>query len=192
MGDDRPMGGAGLELTVRQMRPRDVSSVARLHAESWRTAYRGMLSDEYLDSRADAERLGLWIQRLTAPAPAACGLIAERDGVPVGFAYLIAAGGDDGATLLDNLHVSPSARGGGIGPRLLDQAARELLDRGWDRRLQLWVYAANAGARRFYERLGARLTASDTADAADGGRMAAVSYGWDDARTLIRRTAISG
>lgn len=180
---------AHVDASIRLMGPDDVEAVARLHAESWRTAYRGMLSDEYLDTRADADRLRHWTRRLATTSPGAFGVVAAQNGTPIGFAYLIEGGGDDGATLLDNLHVSPSARGGGIGPRLLDAAARGIVERGWNRRLELWVYTANAGARRFYERLDARLAASETADAADGGRVPAVSYVWDDVRTLQSSTA---
>ena len=35
-------------LTLRAMTAADATIVARLHAASWRTAYRGILSEEYL------------------------------------------------------------------------------------------------------------------------------------------------
>ncbi|MGH9392119.1 MAG: ester cyclase, partial [Vicinamibacteria bacterium] len=36
---------------IRRATPEDAVAVARLHTESWRSAYRGYLSDEYLDER---------------------------------------------------------------------------------------------------------------------------------------------
>lgn len=48
---------------------------------------------------------------------------------------------------LDQLYVVGSAAGRGIGAALLAVARREL-----GARVQLWTFAANTGARRFYER----------------------------------------
>ena len=45
----------------------DIDAIATLHAESWRTAYRGMFRDEFLDSNVFADRLEVWQQRLSAP-----------------------------------------------------------------------------------------------------------------------------
>jgi GNAT superfamily N-acetyltransferase len=50
---------------------------------------------------------------------------------------------------LDQLYVDPDLTGRGIGSRLLAVADRER-----PRGLQLWTFASNAGAQRFYERHG--------------------------------------
>jgi ribosomal protein S18 acetylase RimI-like enzyme len=50
---------------------------------------------------------------------------------------------------IDHLYVEAGCTGRGIGAALVDVASRELGDR-----LQLWTFASNTGARRFYERLG--------------------------------------
>ena len=48
----------------------DANAIAAVHAESWRTAYRGILSDAYLDGPIDAERRRLWRARCCGQAPA--------------------------------------------------------------------------------------------------------------------------
>jgi GNAT superfamily N-acetyltransferase len=68
--------------------------------------------------------------------------LAEQFGGPVGLIVLE-------GHWVDQLYVDPGSTGVGIGTRLLDLAK--------DRRpdgLRLWTFAANAGARRFYERHG--------------------------------------
>ncbi|MBI5268002.1 MAG: GNAT family N-acetyltransferase, partial [candidate division Zixibacteria bacterium] len=49
--------------------PADAPAIAELHAASWRTAYRGVLSDTYLDGNIIDERTAVWHSRLTSPEP---------------------------------------------------------------------------------------------------------------------------
>src|SRR5262245_26721733 len=71
--------------------------------------------------------------------------VAETDDRVVGFASL-------SATFLDHLYVHPDAQGGGLGKALLDWAKQQRPEG-----LELWLFQANVGARRFYERHGFRL-----------------------------------
>jgi GNAT superfamily N-acetyltransferase len=71
--------------------------------------------------------------------------VAEGGGRVAGFAGL---SGNE----LTHLYVEPSAQNRGVGTRLLDHAKSLRPDR-----LELWVFQANEGARRFYERHGFRL-----------------------------------
>ena len=50
---------------------------------------------------------------------------------------------------LDQLYVEPTLTGQGIGAGLVEVAKRER-----PQGLQLWAFESNAGAQRFYERLG--------------------------------------
>lgn len=168
------------------MRPDDIEAVAGLHVASWRTAYRGIFTDAYLDGAAEAERRTHWTRRLAAPVSGHSGMIAEQDGAPVGFFYLIADADPPRGTLLDNLHVAPDARGAGLGRHLLERAALEIETRQWPRGLHLWVFNANTGARRFYERHGAEVVDRTVYASADGGANAALCYAWPDAAALRR------
>lgn len=171
-------------LTIRPIGADDADLVASLHTASWRTAYRGILSDDYLDQHAAAERQRHWTQRLAAPRDEETGRIACLDGRPVAFLYLIADQDPARGTLIDNLHVAPHVRGAGLGHRLLAEAAQVVDARGWPPGLHLWVFEANAGARRFYERHGAVQTDRIRYDSADGGRHPALCYAWADAAVL--------
>ncbi len=167
------------------MSERDVDLVAALHVASWRSAYRGLMSDAYLDERAPADRRAHWAGRLADVSHMQAGIIAERGGAPAGFAFLVGNADPARGTLLDNLHVRPGLRGGGIGRLLLSEAARELTARGWQRRLHLWVFAENSGARRFYERHGAMAVEHAPFQTSDGTTHPAVCYVWNDAASLV-------
>lgn len=176
------------DVVVRPMHDGDVALVAALHVASWRTAYRGLFSDAYLDTQAEAERRAHWAHRLDGRRDHEAGLVAERGGLPVGFLYLIADPDAPRGTLLDNLHVAPSQRGSGLGRRMLAEAAGLIAARTWPSSLHLWVFEANSGARRFYERHGAVEVERIIYAAADGGRHPAICYAWPEA-AVLRRSA---
>jgi hypothetical protein len=55
-------------MKIRLAAEADAEAIARLHAASWRTAYRGALSDAYLDGPIEAERIEVWRQRFESPS----------------------------------------------------------------------------------------------------------------------------
>jgi GNAT superfamily N-acetyltransferase len=170
-----------LSPSLRPLLDSDAATVAALHVDSWRTAYRGLLSDEYLANDIERERLAAWHARLPVElAGQAFGFVAEIDAVPVGFVYVQRDAHPDYGDLLDNLHVATRARSAGIGARLMSAAAAEVHVRGWGPRMHLWVFAANGGARRFYARLGGREVEHTVKQLADGGLAPTVRVAWDD------------
>ncbi|HEY5144744.1 MAG TPA: GNAT family N-acetyltransferase [Solirubrobacteraceae bacterium] len=85
-------------------------------------------------------------------------LLAEADGVVVGYAMVTIAEGDMATwdvgppvAELETLAVLPEARGAGVGTALTDAAAAAARDRG-ARSLLVSVLHTNADAIRFYER----------------------------------------
>ncbi|WP_157256037.1 GNAT family N-acetyltransferase [Pelomonas sp. Root1217] len=141
---------------LRPMRADDADAVAALHATSWRSAYRGIVPDDFLDHDVFAERQAVWRERLQlSPAVAAFGIVAEEDsGRMIGFAYVLPGHDPVCGTLVDNLHVHPELKGGGIG-RLLLRAVIAELGPARTQPLYLWVLDQNEPAKRFYSRMGA-------------------------------------
>ena len=146
------------ELTgsLRLATPDDADAIAALHAESWRSAYPGLVPDEELGAALDGERRQFWRSRFAAPDPdrRVVFVITSND-LLVGFACLLADAEPEHGPLLDNLHVRPGWRGHGIGRRLLHES------RAWSRAIapgqpmHLWVLEGNTPARRFYRNQGA-------------------------------------
>jgi GNAT superfamily N-acetyltransferase len=179
-------------LSMRPIVPADAPLVAALQVANWRSIHRGVLSDDYLAHTVEEERRDLWEQRLVADDAHHLGLVVVRDGVVVGFAFAIAAADVRYGNLLDNLHVSAGLQGLGIGRFLLSELAREIQARRWEMGLFLWVFEANVGARRFYERLGALPLEAIVRDAPDGGTVRRWRYVWPDVTALILPEAGSG
>ncbi len=173
-------------MVIRQASSPDAPAVAALHARSWRSAYRGLLSDQFLEDRVDEDRRCAWRQRFAELRPdAACVFIAEDDGGPIGFACVRLEEGP--RVLLDNLHVAPDRKRRGIGRRLVAEVARWTVEHAPGSVLYLWVLEKNVEARGFYRVLGA--TERDVEDhrVADGSCQPALRCEWVEPRVLLDR-----
>jgi ribosomal protein S18 acetylase RimI-like enzyme len=169
---------------VRRARPDDWPAVAALHALSWQSAYRGIYPDAFLDRDVVEDRRAFWRERLPAmDGESDAVFVAERDDKPIGF-VCIRRESDPAGPVLDNLHVDPECKGGGIGRRLIRAAASWLTDRSPDASLQLYVWAANHAARGFYDRLGAVEVERFEEEVPGGGMASIVRMRWERARLL--------
>lgn len=172
--------------TLRDATERDSAAIARLHADSWRSAYRGILSDEYLDDRAHSERAALWQARFSEKANRPFfAILAEVDGQLAGFACVFVNEDPVFGSFLDNLHVTPERTGQGIGRLLLNDAARRLLADVVGRGLYLWVIEQNTRARQFYAGAGANEVETALLPMPDGGRHTEVRCYWPDPARLL-------
>jgi ribosomal protein S18 acetylase RimI-like enzyme len=162
----------------------DGATVARIHAMSWRSAYRSILPDAYLDHEVDADRFAHWQDRLSQRSANDVGVLALQNGKAVGFAFAVRDDHEHWGSMLDNIHVLPRTRGQGIGRGLMRELVAQLVRAGSTSGLHLWVYDANREARRFYESLGGKVLHTEIVDTAGGGRAKAHVYGWPSLREL--------
>lgn len=137
-------------MILRSARDLDLPAIARLHGDSWRRAYAGMLPARFLDHEMPRRMAADW-------GPARLGrqhvLVVEAGGL-AGF-----AAADIGAEALyvDNLHVAADRKGQGIGRQLMAAMAQTALSRGCVR-LWLTVLEDNTAALAFYARLGGKVS----------------------------------
>ncbi|HYG46765.1 MAG TPA: GNAT family N-acetyltransferase [Allosphingosinicella sp.] len=176
-------------ITLRRAGPADWAAIAAIHAASWRSAYRGIYPDSYLEEQAPAERRAFWCEAFGGGDPELDAVfLAEADGKAVGFAC-VRRKAEAAGPLLDNLHVLPERKGEGIGRRLIGAAAAWLVDREPDSALQLVVWADNAAARAFYARLGGREAEIFEAPTPGGGTAPQVRVRWEQAADLAGQGA---
>ena len=155
--------------------------MARVHVDTWRTSYAGIVPDEHLAGLSYRDREAVWVQILTRHQPPQCNFVAEKvGGEIVGFAD----GGPEreGDPVyrgeLYAIYLLREHQHRGIGRLLASAVARGLLAAGFDSML-LWVLEENRPARRFYESLGG-VQVGRKAIAIGGADLVEVSYGWKD------------
>lgn len=166
----------------------DADAIAAFHTASWRSAYRGLLSDAYLDGPLADEKRAHWRARLAALEPGDFVVTArDEDDRLVGFAAVWPDPALFKGAFLDNLHAAPDARRRGIGRALMAEIARRLLARG-DRQIWLTVYPENARAVGFYRAMGGVEGLAMSSDH-DGAPRPAVVYFWRDLDVLAARSS---
>ena len=174
------------DVDYRTAIPADAKAVAALHADSWRRAYRGIYSDDFLGSGLDGERLAVWEARLSEPPANQYVLLAQDESRLAGFICGYADDDEQWGSLVDNLHVSIDYRRTGIATELMRRAARWFESNAQTAAVYLWVLEDNAPARRFYEALGAAHPETVTRDLQPGHPGNICRYVWPDAVSLGR------
>jgi len=119
-----------------------------------------------------AEIVAAFVQHLR-PTKERC-WIAEKDGEVVGSVFLVRQ--SDAVAKLRLLFVEPSARGLGIGARLIDECVRFARRAGY-RKVTLWTQSELLAARHLYKKAGFSLTAKKAHDSF--GRKGLVAETWD-------------
>ena len=171
-------------ITIRAATPADAPAIGRIHVEAWRETYRGLLSDNLLDSVSALVRAAMWRGGLEHERPILLFVAQRASGDLVGFA---GGGSSRAASLLHDaevyaIYVMRAAQRRGCGRRLMAALANALHGRGFNS-LCLWVLEENAGARGFYERLGGMVVGEKTE--IDGDQeFREVAYGWDNLESL--------
>jgi len=134
----------------------DLESLAKLHAESWRESYRGIFPDNFLDNDVWEERRSFWEGRLSSPKENQRVLIATKDNQICGFICAFGNENSKWGTFVDNLHVSKSSQGNGVGKQLMYLIAKWADELFENKGLYLEVLEDNFNARSFYHRIGAK------------------------------------
>jgi GNAT superfamily N-acetyltransferase len=173
-------------VVLKQALPSDAATIAALHTESWRNAYRGILTDDYLDHAIFEERQRYWQESLNAPHPERrLILLAEQVGELVAFVSVFLDVDPSYGTLIDNLHVLPHVQGQGLGRLLMGQAAQWTLAQNV-KQMHLWVYEANQKARKFYEALGGKAVEKKLESFPENTENEVLRYVWKDLKPLLK------
>jgi GNAT superfamily N-acetyltransferase len=131
---------------IRAATADDARAIVRVQAETWRVAYRRILPNLVLERVFQPDVVERWVAHMFDPDGRT--FVAEEAGTVVGFVSAGPSRDEDlaGTDEVYALYVLPPEQGRGLGAALLDAAGGD----------SLWVLAANAAGRAFYEHQGWR------------------------------------
>jgi DNA-binding MarR family transcriptional regulator/N-acetylglutamate synthase-like GNAT family acetyltransferase len=141
------------EVSLRRLRPGDVGWIIHRQAALYTQEYGWDWTYEGLASRI----LGAFVAEFDASRED--GWVAERGGATVGSIFLMKSD-DPRIAKLRLLYVEPSARGAGVGRKLVDTCIARARELGY-RQLTLWTNDILVAARRIYQAAGFRLVSEE-------------------------------
>lgn len=169
----------------RDAGPSDWEAIADLHARSWASAYRGILSDSYLDGPLRDERRHAWRDRMVPGGDArTVVVVAEEEGALVALACILGGADPRWGSLIDNLHVAPDRKRSGLGRRALAAALDRLAGPDAAAPLHLMVFETNRPAWAAYESWGGALAGRFETPQPDGRIHAVRRYAWPSPEAL--------
>jgi len=163
-------------MEIRPAQVSDAAALARVHVDSWRAAYGGLVPESSLQAFTYEWREERFRESLAAGAEETH--LVRVEGQVVGFLTLGAARDADldaGRTgEIWGIYLAPEHWRKGIGRRLAEEAERMLRSRGYESAV-LWVLEGNGPARRFYEAMGFALD-GESMEVDSGTSLKAVRY----------------
>jgi len=171
---------------VRCATASDLPQIARLHVQSWQTAYRGVVPDEFLQSMRPERSLPGWRKTFDSFPDN----LTVVDGA-TGIAGFCCAGpvvdGEKNRPFtfeIYGIHVRPDRHRLGLGSKLVFHAFDRMRALALDGAI-VWTLEALVQSRRFYEKHGGVVVKSGTWTVGNL-TLPEVAYGWPAARLHSR------
>lgn len=176
---------------IRPARVEDAPGIARVHIDSWRTTYKGIIPDDYLANLSYERNAQNRVRILSNPETRERIYVAQdASGRIVGFI----SGGPERENdpiykgEIYAIYVLDEFQGRGLGRRLTQALVEGLLHDGMHAML-VWVLVNNP-ARCFYEALGGQELRTQPIEIG-GAMLEEVAYGWQDISELAKSKSFS-
>ena len=164
-------------MKIRKAELKDITGIAKVHVDSWRTTYKGIVPDTFLDNLSYENREKIWKRGIKENN---IYIAEDADDQIVGFA----TGGKERTGKYEGfngelyaIYLLERQQGKGLGRELLKSVVDDLKEMKLNSIL-IWALEENP-ACRFYEALGGKKI--DTAEIMiDGQKLSEIAYGWDD------------
>ena len=136
-------------MIIRQAREEDVRQIAEILVEDWKTAYRGIMDDDFLDAMNVEQRYEIEARRYNEY------MVAAEGQEILGYSWNMLTDEEDADCEVVALYVRYSKRNNGIGRALL-QDAMDTFRKAGRKRMIIWCLKDNHESRKFYEKMGGK------------------------------------
>ncbi len=166
-------------IEIRKANLHDAQGIAKVHVDSWRSTYRDLVPQDFLDKLDANKRADFWAKLIHHPALGDHVIVAETKGQVVGFS----SGGrnrTEGSGYQGEIYaiyLASQFQGMGMGRKLFNRSV-ELLQSEGQTSLMVWVLEGNP-ACGFYAAMGG-LMVSEKWDQIGGKDLKELAYGWKE------------
>ena len=145
-------------MNVRLAKIEDIDRISLVLAKSWKTAYRGIVDDDYLDALKEDHWVAFLTKGLNDDAIFSMVLC---DGQEIVGVSVLTKSENEGKVHLISLYLLPDKIGHGLGHLFYSEIEKEIVNRGFNTCI-LDVLENNKRAIRFYEEHGFTDTDTET------------------------------
>lgn len=153
-----------MEYSIERVKLGDEVTLAHIQTESWKAAFKDILSPEVLTKYANADKATMMYRRLIEQN-IGNGYLLKVEEKPHCIAWWDATREKDmpGYAELICIHSLPNQWRKGYGSKMLDTVLHDIVIAGYTK-VMLWVFEENERARKFYEKRGFILTGKVKSD----------------------------
>lgn len=169
-------------MKIREAKISDASVLAKIRVDAWCTTYKGIISDDYLNSLSYTEQEKRWINTITNAENDKKSIFVAEDnenGI-VGFSTFGVE--RDGDSLykgeLYAIYILKEHQNKGIGKLLFNTAVETLNEMNYNSMI-IWALEQNINACRFYELMGGIRVNKKYITIGDN-TLKEVAYGWEN------------
>lgn len=172
---------------IREATARDVLGMAKVRVDTWKSAYQGIVPDQFLKNLSYEGIAERW-NRVFWEDPNSDTAIFVAENLQGEIIGIAACGPEQGHDPVYQgeiyvLYVLPQNQHQGVGRALVAACVRHLIHRLRMQTMLIWVLAENP-YRRFYESLGGKVVREKTQEI--GGKLLSeVGYGWEELKGLL-------
>jgi len=164
-------------MKVRYAKFEDMKAISEIATDSMKITYKGILSDEYLNSLSYEEAHQKYESRFDKGFWCVC----ENEGEILGYSWFDTKQEEEGYPEYDceliAIYIKPELKGKGIGKEIFNFVTNELKNKG-KRKMILWVLENNLPSIGFYKKIGGKLLGKKEKERA-GEIHTEISFGYD-------------
>lgn len=140
-----------MDIKLRKAVQVDVHEIARIHVNSWKVAFAGLISERYINRHTYSSRVDEWSEIIKTNAETV--VVAENKGKMVGFMSYSAHFPFSKILTLNKLYLCPSVFGRKLGSQLMSYLTNQAKALGITT-IYLYVLDSNGAAIVFYSKQG--------------------------------------
>ena len=167
-----------LKIKIRTANIGDAKGIASVHVRTWQCAYKGQITDSYLDSLSIEKKTKSWKKSFENPKKGVFPYVAVIDENVIGWCTTGVSRDKDLADEVGELYgiyVDPDYIGKGAGSLLMNKSLNKLKKEGY-KKATLWVLDTNTKTIEWYEHKGWKIEGKKKKDQIDAFVLNEVRY----------------